>query len=175
MIWGRPFKGTRLCWNGTPAGHRRPGHLIVSVASLPALVGRGACAGPPRRLPGSPTGMCELWSRAHPEVPLPSGIFPPQAQKGAAAPWERQTTWVPVQTLQVSVGSGELWGPLSGTLLRFAAVLPPTRAALLGGNCPVSSGPVTVAQKGDLGGSMRRKLPSALSWAKGMTSDKSTT
>ena len=127
------------------------------MASLSALVGKGACAGAPRRLPGSPAGMCELWSRAHPEVPLPSGIFLPQAQKGAVVPWERWTAWVPVQTLQASVGSGELCGPLSSALLRFTVVLPPSRAALLGRNCPVSSGPMTVAQKGASGGSVRRK------------------
>ena len=99
--------------------------VSVSVASLPALVGKGACAGRPRRLSGSPTGMCELWSHAHPEVPLPTCIFPPQVQKGAAVPWERGPTWVPLQTLQTSVGSGELCSPPSTTLLRFLAVLPP--------------------------------------------------
>ena len=96
--------------------------VSVSVASLPALVGKGACAGRPRRLSGSPAGMCELWSHAHPEVPRPTCIFPPQVQKGAAVPWENWSTRVP---LQASVGSGELCGPPSTTLLRFVAVLPP--------------------------------------------------
>ena len=149
--------------------------LGVSVASLPALVGKGACAGRPRRLPGSPAGMCELWSHAHPEVPLPTCIFPPQVQKGAAVPWERGPTWAPLQTLQARVGSGELCGPPSTTLLRFVAVLPPEPGRPPRRELSSLFRAHDNSSEGHSGGSVRRKTAFGPHGAEGMTSDRSTT
>ena len=71
-------------------------------------------------------GVCEprSWSRAHPEAPLSTCIFPPPVRKGAEVTWERRTTTVTVQTLEVSAGSGELCCPLRTTLFRLEAVPP---------------------------------------------------
>ena len=170
-LWCRPSKGTRVWWN--TSGHRqtwasqsRP--FLLYWAREPVLVAPEGCQ-------AHPLGCVSCGHMPTQRYRFPPASFRPKFRRalqslGREGPHGShcrlcRRAWVQVSfAVHQAPHCSDSW-----------QCCPPSRAALLGGNCPVSSGPMTVAQKGHSGGSVRRKTAFGPQGAEGMTSDRSTT
>lgn len=79
VIRGHPFKGTRLWWNTSGAQATWASHSLSGIPSCSS--GQGSLCWSPRRLPGSPTGMCECGHVPTQRYCFPAASFRPKLRR----------------------------------------------------------------------------------------------